>query len=240
MAGGASAGQSRIAPAAAAGRHRGVAASDSIARQIVLEYLAAADPWPEEEADVVLGLGHFDREIPRCCAALVRAGRARGIVFSGGVGAGSGDFQQAEAVEFLEQLRREEPALVERVVAVEPRSTNTGENIAFTGALLVATRPDLAPGAGLRRLIVVTTPCRLRRAGATVRRHWPEVVVVGAVPAWSLAGEEAKYRAQGQDLTAQLAGEVERLVAYPARGFIAPVEVPLEVLAAARQLGARV
>lgn len=225
---------------AAARRDRGVAAPASIARQVVLEYLAEADPWPAAEADLVLGLGHFDRDIPRCCAALVRAGRARGIVFSGGIGAGSGDFTRPEAEEFLEQLRREEPQWVERVVAVEPRSTNTGENIAFTGALLAATRPTLAPGAGLRRLIVVTTPCRLRRARATVRRHWPDVAVSGATPAWSLAGEEAKYRAQGQDLAAQLVGEVERLVAYPARGFIAPVEVPPEVLAAARQLGARI
>jgi len=217
-----------------------MAAPDSLAEQIVLEYLAAAEPLPVEPADVVLGLGHFDREIPRRCAALVRAGRARWIVFSGGVGAGSGDFTQAEALEFREQLAREAPDLASRIAALETRSTNTGENLEFTTTLLAATRPDLRPGEGLRRVLVVTTPCRLRRALATVRRHWPAVSAHGAPPAWSLAGEEEKYRAQGQQLRPQLVGEIERLVSYPAKGFIAPVVVPAEIAAAARQLGARV
>lgn len=217
-----------------------MAAPASLAEQAVLEYLAAADPLPDEAAEVVLGLGHFDREIPRRCAALARAGQARWIVFSGGIGAGSGDFTQAEALEFRDQLAREEPDLAPRLAAVETRSTNTGENLEFTTALLAATRPDLRPGEGLRRVLVVTTPCRHRRALATVAKHWPGVEAHGAPPAWTLAGEEEKFRAQGQALRAQLVGEVERLVSYPAKGFIAPVAVPLEIFAAARQLGARV
>lgn len=217
-----------------------MAAPASLAEQVVLDYLAAADPLPAEPADVVLGLGHFDREIPRRCAALVREERARWIVFSGGVGAGSGDFTQAEALEFRDQLAREAPECAARLAAVETRSTNTGENLEFTTALLAATRPTLRPGQGLRRVLVVTTPCRLRRALATVAKHWPTVSAHGAPPAWSLAGEEEKYRAQGQPLRPQLIGEIERLVSYPAKGFIAPVTVPAEILAAARQLGARV
>lgn len=238
----------RNAPSVAIGiaRHRSLrrdarmAAPASLAEQIVLEYLAAADPLPAEPAEVVLGLGHFDREIPRHCAALAREGRARWIVFSGGVGAGSGDFSQAEALEFRDQLAREEPDLAPRLAAVETRSTNTGENLEFTTALLAATRPDLRPGEGLRRVLVVTTPCRLRRALATVAKHWPGVAVHGAPPAWTFAGEVEKYRAQGQELRPQLVGEVERLVGYPKKGFIAPVTVPPEILAAARQLGTKV
>ncbi|WP_415909340.1 hypothetical protein [Oleiharenicola sp. Vm1] len=62
------------------------------ALETVHAFLAQADALPAEPADVVLGLGHFDRAIPRLCAELALAGRARWIVFSGGVGAGSGDF----------------------------------------------------------------------------------------------------------------------------------------------------
>ncbi|MBI2511854.1 MAG: YdcF family protein [Opitutae bacterium] len=195
---------------------------------------------PAEPADVVLGLGHFDREIPRLCAELVRAGRGRWIVFSGGVGAGSGDFGQPEALEFRDEVRRGWPELEARIAVLETRSTNTGENLAFATTALADARPDLYPGSGMRTALVVATPCRLRRALATVRRHWPEVRVAGVRPERTLAEEEALYARQGLTLRAQIVGEIERLVAYPARGFIVPVEMPADVRAAARRLGARV
>jgi hypothetical protein len=206
----------------------------------VHDWLACADPLPEEPVDVALGLGHFDRAIPRLCAELVLAGRARWIVFSGGVGAGSGDFRQPEALEFRDEVRRGWPGAEERIALLETRSTNTGENLVFTATALADARPDLYPGSGMRRAIVVATPCRLRRALATVRRHWPEVRCTGACAKRPLAEEEALHARHGLTLRAQLVGEIERLVEYPARGFIAPVDVPVEILAAARQLGARV
>ena len=213
---------------------------DSLALEIALAYLAARDALPAEPADVVLGLGHFDRAIPRLCAELVLAGCARWIVFSGGIGAGSGDFAQAEALEFRDDVRRHWPAAAERIALCETRSTNTGENLAFTTAALAAERPDFFSGAGLRSAIVVATPCRLRRALATVRKHWPTVRSFGACAERTLADETALYARHGLELRAQIVGEFERLAAYPARGFIAPVAIPPEVLAAARQLGTRV
>ncbi|MBX3737434.1 MAG: YdcF family protein [Candidatus Didemnitutus sp.] len=216
------------------------AAADSRALELAFAYLAAADALPAEAADVVLGLGHFDRTIPRLCAELALAGRARWIVFSGGVGAGSGDFTQAEALEFRDDVRRHWPAVEARIALLETRSTNTGENLAFTTAALAAARPDLRPGDGLRSAIVVATPCRLRRALATVRRHWPEVRSVGTCAVRSLAEEEAFYARHGLALRTQVAGEFERLASYPARGFMAPIEVPADVWSAARQLGAKV
>lgn len=217
-----------------------MAAPDSLALEIVYTWLAQADALPAEPADVVLGLGHFDRAIPRLCAELVQAGRARWMVFAGGFGAGSGDFRQPEALEFRDEVRRGWPELEERIALLETRSTNTGENLAFTTIALADARPDLFPGSGMRTAIVVATPCRLRRALATVRRHWPEVRIAGLRPERTLAEEEALYARHGLTLRAQAAGEIERLVEYPARGFIAPVEVPAEIVAAARQLGARV
>jgi hypothetical protein len=213
---------------------------DSRALEIVYLWLAQADALPAAPADVVLGLGHFDRAIPRLCAELVRAGRARWIVFCGGTGGGSGDFQQPEALEFRDEVRRGWPELEERIALLETRSTNTGENLAFVTTALADARPDLYPGSGMRTAIVVTTPCRLRRALATVRRHWPDVQSVGSCPVRTVIEEETLYAQQGLTLRAQVMGEVERLVNYPARGFIAPVAVPAEILAAARQLGARV
>lgn len=214
--------------------------AETAALTLLHAYLSSGDAPSKKSADVVVGLGHFDRAIPRLCGELVRAGRARWIIFSGGIGAGSGDFTQPEAREFRDELQRHAPDLVACVALLEERSTNTGENLAFTTAALAATRPDLIPGETLRRAWIVATPCRLRRALATARLHWPAVQLWGTCPARTLDEERALYAGLGQDLRAQLVGEVERLVSYPARGFIVPVSVPAEVLAAARTLGAKV
>lgn len=203
-------------------------------------YLAAGDPRPAAPAAFVVGLGHFDRAIPRLCGDLVRAGHAEWIIFSGGVGAGSGDFTQPEARELRDELQRHAPELLERIALVEDKSTNTGENFAFTTQALAATRPDLIPGATRRGALIVATPCRLRRARATAHLHWPGVRIFGVCPERSLGEEAALYARLGQDLRSQLVGEVERLVSYPGRGFIASVTVPAEVLSAARRLGAKV
>jgi hypothetical protein len=212
------------------------------ALRVVHDYVSAGDLAPDARSDfdVIVGLGHFDRAVPRLCGEWAAAGRARWIVFTGGVGAGSGDFRQAEALEFRDELARGWPELLGRVACLETRSTNTGENFAFTTAELRATRPELRPGETLRSAVLVATPCRLRRAMATARRHWPDVHCQGLTPRRSLDEEQAQYARFGLDLRTQLTGEIERLVAYPARGFIAPVAIPAEVEAAARWLGAKI
>lgn len=211
---------------------------DPSAARLVFAYLAAGDPLPAGAADAVIGFGHFDLGIPRQCAVLAQTGRAERIVFTGGVGAGSGGFQQPEAREFLDELVRVAAELKPRVAVVEDRSTNTGENVRFTTELLARVAPDLAPGRGLRRALLVATPCRMRRVVATVQRHWPEVQLFAAPAPATYEEQEELYRRQGLDLVAQLAGEIERLRAYPAKGFCAPVAVPPAVLAAAAELGA--
>ena len=44
------------------------------------------------------------------------------------------------------------------------------------------------------------------------------------------------YRGKGQDLVPLLAGEIQRLLDYPARGFCLPAEIPPEVRAAHERL----
>jgi len=202
----------------------------------IFAYLAVSDPLPAEPADAVMGFGHFDLGIPRRCAGLVRAGHTSRIIFAGGVGAGSGDFTQPEAAEFVDELRRCAPDTVSSVVCLEEKSTNTGENVLFTRAKLEREHPELAPGRGLRTLLVVATPARQRRTALTLQRHWPEVRLVNAPPLATFDEMAAVYARQREDWLAQLTGEIERLVAYPAKGFIMPVAVPPEILEAAARI----
>ena len=204
------------------------------AAERVAAYLAAADalPSPAAPADAVMGFGLFDLALPRYCGDLFAQGRARRIIFSGGIGVGTGNLVGAEADAWRAELRRSHPDISDASVIVENKSTNTGENLAHTAALLQHAHPALAFGRGLRRVILVASPSRLRRVRLTFRRQQPEVGPIAACPPWTFDRERAAYAENGYDYLAHLAGELDRIEDYPARGFIAPEPLPAEIVAA--------
>src|SRR4051812_33676776 len=78
----------------------------------VLDYLAASDPLPTSEApaDAIMGFGLFDLALPRFCGDLFAQARAQRIIFSGGIGVGTGNLVGAEADAWRAELRRSHPA----------------------------------------------------------------------------------------------------------------------------------
>jgi hypothetical protein len=60
-------------------------------------YLSEVDVLDAEPYDAVIGFGMFDLTLPRFCGDLYTRGRARRIVFTGGIGAGTGDLGAPEA-----------------------------------------------------------------------------------------------------------------------------------------------
>jgi len=198
----------------------------------VLAHLAATDPAPEIPCDAIMGFGVFDLRLPVFCGELYTRGLAPRIIFTGGVGAGSGRLDRPEADAWQAALRDRYPDIPDAHVILENRSTNTAENIAFTADLLARAHPDLAFGRGLRRLIVVASPSRLRRVALTLRHARPDLLVVRQLPPVSLEAEWAAYGLQGIDYLAHLTGELDRLGSYPARGWIAAEPLPPEIAAA--------
>lgn len=193
----------------------------------VFAYLAATDPLPPEPADAILGFGMFDLTLPVFCGELFARGLARHVVFTGGIGAGTGDLGQPEADAWRTALLRAYPDFPHNRLVLENRSTNTAENIDFTAALLAHDFPALAFGTGLRRALVVASPSRLRRVKLTLQHLQPALHVTRCLPAGtSFDREHALYAAQGQDYLSHLAGELDRIVAYPARGWIASEPLP--------------
>jgi uncharacterized SAM-binding protein YcdF (DUF218 family) len=210
--------------------------STDAAARTVLSYLAETDPAPTSAADAVIGFGVFDLTLPRFCTRLYREGLARRIVFTGGLGAGTGDLGGPEADVWRDEARRFDPALPADAIVTENRSTNTAENIEYTAAVLRRLGPDYAFGEGIRTAIVVASPSRLRRVRLTLRKLVPELHVIRMLPAVDFEAEEALYRRQGVDYLAHLVGELDRLAAYPARGWIAPEPLPAEIVAAGARL----
>lgn len=202
------------------------------AARCVLAYLAATDPVPAAPADAIMGFGVFDLRLPVFCGELYLRGLAPHIIFSGGIGAGTGNLGAPEADAWHAALRRAYPKIPDAHVILENRSTHTAENITCTADLVTREHPALTFGRGLHRLIIVASPSRLRRVGLTLRKMHPALAVIRQLPPVSLEGEWAAYGLQGINYVAHLAGELDRLVDYPARGWIAPEPLPPEIAAA--------
>lgn len=202
----------------------------------VLAYLAATDPLPPQPADAVLGFGVFDLELPRFCGELHLRGLAARIVFTGGLGAGTGMLGAPEADAWRAELRRVYPEIPDNIVILENRSTNTAENIRFTADLLARDHPSLTFEAGLRTAIIVASPSRLRRVQLTLRHLHPALRTYRQLPPFTFERELALYTQNNVNYLAHLVGELDRLIDYPARGWIASEPLPSEISAAHAEL----
>lgn len=191
----------------------------------LFSYLALADPLPDR-ADLIIGFGHFDFSIPAHCVELYRSGLAPKILFTGGVGAGSADLSMPEGQAFAQHALELEPTLPSGALIVEDRSTNTAENILFSQDVLAGLDPPLRFAREIRSVICVASPYRQRRVDATLELLLPGVRRFNAPPQSDYNGEKRVFLAKGERLDALLAGELQRLDSYPARGFIAPVTIP--------------
>jgi len=200
------------------------------AAETLLAWLAPSDASDDADGlDAVVGFGHFDLRIADRCAEIFRRGGVARVIFTGGIGAGTGDLGQPEADAFLAHVARHHPEIPRERIVVENTSTNTGENIHHTLALLAEKHPE----ARLTRVALVANPSRQRRVAQTWRQLVPKSAARSAPPRTTLDEELSLFAARRQDLFAQMVGEVDRLIAYPARGWIAPGEVPDAVRSAA-------
>jgi hypothetical protein len=202
------------------------------AAHIVFSYLSETDPLGDCPYDAVMGFGMFDLSLPRYCGELYARRQVKRVIFTGGIGAGTGNLGGPEADVWRAELERSHPGIRAADIITENRSTNTGENVAFTTRLLERERPGLAFGVGIGRVIVVASPTRLRRVWLTLRRQQPALDLCRQRPPVTLAADRACYAAQGLDLVSHMLGELERIEQYPTRGWIAPEPLPTTVVAA--------
>jgi uncharacterized SAM-binding protein YcdF (DUF218 family) len=191
---------------------------------------------PVARCDAAIGFGHFDLRIPRRCGALYAEGLARGILFTGGIGAGTADLGQPEALAFREELRRTHPQISDDAVVVESESTNTSENIAFTARKLAAGRLDFCFGRGILSAILVASPYRQRRVWLTCVKQLPGIALFNAPPESRFEEEMRLFAAKGQDLIGLLGGEIDRIVNYGELGYIEREAIPEAILTARRAL----
>ena len=184
-----------------------------------------------EPSDVILVLGSNDLRVAAHAADLYLRGLAPWVVFSGNVGRlTEGVFTKTEAEAFADvALAKGVPA---SAILLEPRSTNTGENIDMSRELLAA------HGLDPQRLIVVQKPYMERRGYATFMKRWPGKEVRMSSP--PLSFEDYPNELLPKDFIIHvLVGDVQRIRVYSDKGFQIPQPMPEAVWAAFEELVGR-
>ncbi|MER7395476.1 YdcF family protein [Streptomyces sp. NPDC000151] len=177
---------------------------------------------------VAIGLGSHDLGVATATANLYLAGLAPLIVFTGSNSPTTRErMPRGEAVHYKEHAV--ELGVPESAIIVEPKATNTGENIRFSRAAL-----DEA-GVAVDSILLVTKPYEERRAYATARQLWPEVDVICASS--PMTYEEYVDSIGDEHLVIDmLVGALQRLMIYPKQGFMIEQVVPADVVESFRRL----
>lgn len=183
-------------------------------------------------ADAILVLCSHDTAVAERGAQLILEGFAPLLIFSGGLGGITRQFWSEPEADQFAKIAVQSGVPPENIL-IENRSTNTGENVLFTKALLAER------GIDPQRFILVQKPYMERRAYATFRKVWPDKDVIVTSPRVPLAEYMTKYShgsLSEHDVISIMVGDLQRLRDYPAKGFQIPQEIPADVWAAFEEL----
>ena len=177
------------------------------------------------KSDVILVLCSHDRRVAERGAQVFLDGWAPLLIFSGGLGSITKHlWQEPEANQFAEIAVG--MGVPRECILIENRSTNTGENVAFTRQLLGD--HNLDP----QSFILVQKPYMERRSSATFRKVWPEKPVTVTSPRVSLDDYLASYSNETlspDDVVSIMVGDLQRVRMYAEKGFQIPQEIPDDV-----------
>ena len=159
---------------------------------------------------------------------LYRAGLLPVLVFSGGNSPTTAErFPRGEAVHYAEHAIA--LGVPRDAVIIEPRAANTGQNIDYSRQALADA------GIPVTSVMLISKPYMQRRAYATIGKAWPEAAPVCASEDISF-DEYLKSIGDDKLVIDMLVGDLQRVIAYPARGFAIAQDVPDDVSCAYQRL----
>ena len=172
-------------------------------------------------ADCILVLGSHDTRVAARGAEVYLAGWAPLLLFSGNLGALTSGLWNRPEAEIFADVAAEMGVPRERML-IEPRSTNTGENVDFSRTLLAER--------GLRptRAIAVQKPYMERRTYATFKQRWPELDVIVTSPQVSF-DDYPNDAIRRDDVIHIMVGDLQRLILYAEKGWSIPQTIPADV-----------
>lgn len=197
--------------------------------RIVWDFLQLKhEPIP---ADVIVAFGTNDLRVARFAARLYHEGFGQRLVCTGGK-AHQGDLLATDWEKTEAEMYAGEAIALgvprDRIL-LEPRASNTAENVRFTRELLRHT------GAHPRNLVLATKPFMQRRVWATMAVEWPEIPASLASEKMTL-DEYFTLDLPPERVIPIMMGDLQRIWIYARRGWAAPQIVPPEVMEAWREL----
>ncbi len=181
-----------------------------------------------EKADVILVLGSHDLRVAEYGAKLFLDGWAPLLIFSGGSGRVTQDWDEPEADKFA-KIAIQMGVPPEKIL-IENKSTNTSENIVLTRKLLEEKKLNS------QKCIVVQKPYMERRAYATFKKVWPEKDVIVTSPQTSFEEYSHGFHKPKDVVINVLVGDLQRLKVYAEKGFQISQEIPQDVWEAYEKL----
>ena len=176
------------------------------------------------KADCIIVLGSHDTRVAERGAEVFLGGWAPLLVCSGHLGALTRAMWTRSEAEIFADVAVSLGVPRDRVL-IEARSTNTGENVDFSRALLA--EKGLHP----RKAIAVQKPYMERRTLATFQQRWPELEVVVTSPQVDFDAY-ATGDIRKDDVIHIMVGDLQRLMVYGRKGWSVPQDIPAAVMEA--------
>ncbi|WP_406401744.1 YdcF family protein [Streptomyces sp. NBC_00879] len=180
---------------------------------------------------VGIGLGSHDLGVADTTVDLYRRGMMPLIVFTGATSRTTQDRMPLGEAEHYRD-RAVELGVPADAIFIEPQARNTGQNIALSRALLAERGIDVSSA------LLISKPYEERRAYATARKLWPDVEFLSASTLMTLSEYVDSIR-DARLVIDMLVGSLQRLLIYPAQGFMIAQDVPAEVVHAYERLASR-
>jgi uncharacterized SAM-binding protein YcdF (DUF218 family) len=181
--------------------------------------------------DAIVALGTNDLRVADFAAELYHQGFGTLLLCTGGI-AHHGDLLQTPwdrtEAEMYADVAAGHGVPRDRIL-IEPRATNTSENLRFSRDLL-RDRGE-APG----RIVLAVKPFMQRRTWSTMQVVWPEMPASLASPQMTL-DEYFTPELPPDKVIHIMMGDLQRLWIYDKRGWSAPQQFPEEVVAAYEHL----
>ncbi len=183
---------------------------------------------PLAKADCIMALGSHDLRVAERAAELYLQGWAPLLIFSGGLGNFTKDvWTEKEADKFAAIAVK--MGVPPQDILIENMSTNTGENVQFTQALLA--QKGLQP----ESFILAQKPYMERRTYATFEKNWPGKKIAVTSPQIAF-GDYPTEEIPLDYLVNIMVGDLQRIKLYPAMGFQIFQSIPDDVWGAYEQL----
>jgi uncharacterized SAM-binding protein YcdF (DUF218 family) len=173
---------------------------------------------------IIIGFGSYDLRVAEHCAMLFNLGTNNRIIFTGKNGNWTTDLWGQDCIEAELFAKHVEVLVSKENIILEKEARNLGENILFSKKIIDTL--DLK----FEKIILVTKPNTTRRAYATTLALCPDLEGNLHISSPDYDLDNISPVISENNIISELVGDIERIIAYPQKGFQISQEAPAEVI----------